>query len=110
MSNCPICRTRMNFSARYPRAVCNTCKRKTKTGDGRKIIFHNIDAQGGFISYINPGAGQQPIVGEEHSCYINSCLCRADEARFGGIVVQVIIRNNIRYNQDDDEKETEIIL
>jgi hypothetical protein len=98
---------------RYPRAVCNTCKRKTKTGDGRKIIFNNIDTCGGFISCINPGAGQQPIVGEEHSCYINSCLCRADEAHFGGIVVQVvqvIVRNNIRYNFDDDEKETEIIL
>ena len=37
----------------------------------------------GFISVIND------TIGEDHECYINNIKCYADEARFGGIVVQL---------------------
>ena len=47
------------------------------------IKFYNIDHTGGFMSIVNN------IKGEEHGRYINNRKCRANESRFGGIVVEL---------------------
>lgn len=81
--NCPICDKNMIYSERYPKMICHTCIELTVNKNGESIKFYNIDITGGFISIVND------VKGEEHECYINNRKCRADEARFGGIVVEL---------------------
>ena len=81
--NCPICDKNMLDFERYPKMICNECVEQTVNKDGESINFYNIDPTGGFMSIVNE------IKGEEHECYINNRKCYADEARFGGIVVQL---------------------
>jgi len=69
---------------RYPRYLCEECASKAKSKDGRLLNFFNADLSGGFIAqYADTG---HPYLG--HECYIDEILCYADEARFGGIVIQ----------------------
>ena len=83
-TNCPICNEMMNsYYERYPNMVCCKCSGKTITDKGIKIEFYNIDISGGFYSLVNN------IKGDIHECYIDKLKCYADEARFGGIVVQL---------------------
>lgn len=79
---CPICDKPRMFSARYPKAVCNTCSRKTKTINGDTIEFYNTSICGGFEGRVNG------VITHDGTCYIEGKKCWADEARFGGIVVQ----------------------
>ena len=81
--NCPICEKNMLAFERYPKMICNECIELTVNKNGESIKFYNVDITGGFISIVND------IKGEEHECYINNLKCYADEARFGGIVVQL---------------------
>lgn len=81
--NCPICDKNMIYFERYPKMVCQGCSENTLTQEGESIKFYNIDHTGGFISIVND------VKGEIHECYINNRKCYADEARFGGIVVQL---------------------
>lgn len=83
---CPICSNLVRHWDRYPRAVCHTCCGKACDDQGRKLGFSNIDISGGFRSVVVE-------TGEEYSshiCFINKVQCWADEARFGGIVIQTI--------------------
>ena len=82
--SCPICNEIMkNYYERYPNMVCYKCSGKTLTDKGDKIEFYNVDGSGGFYSLINN------IKDDIHECYIHKRKCYADEARFGGIVVQL---------------------
>jgi hypothetical protein len=81
--NCPICEKDMSYSERYPKMICHECIELVVNEKGESIKFYNIDHTGGFISIVNDNKG------EEHECYINNLKCYADEARFGGIVVQL---------------------
>jgi hypothetical protein len=83
---CPVCKLQVHPSARYPHYVCQDCINKygTLTWDGKQITFSNVDYTGGFQSLIQ-GEGTASNV---HKCYINGIECWADEARFGGIVIQ----------------------
>lgn len=81
--NCPICDENMLSFERYPNMICNKCVELAVNKNGEPIKFYNIDHTGGFISIVND------IKGEEHECYINNRKCIADEARFGGIVVEL---------------------
>ena len=86
MQQCPICRKDVFPMQRYPNYVCSTCidNHGTRTWDGRTIKFYNQDHTGGFISQIEGLNTHIPV----HQCYINGVECWADEARFGGIVIQ----------------------
>ena len=81
--NCPICDKNMMYLERYPKMICQECIELTVNKNGESIKFYNIDHTGRFVSMVND------IKGEEHECYINNIKCRADEARFGGIVVEL---------------------
>ena len=81
--NCPVCDKNMLHFERYPNMICNECIELTVNKNNESIKFYNIDHTGGFISIVND------IKGEEHECYVNNHKCYADEARFGGIVVQL---------------------
>ena len=81
---CPLCKEKVYTMNRYPNYICNTCidTHGPKTMDGKKIEFGNIDVWGGFKSEI------EGEISTQHICYINKVKCYADEARFGGIVIQ----------------------
>lgn len=83
--SCPICLAPVSPSLRYPRHVCPECASDPRSADGRPLAFYNVDISGGF-------AGRYSDTGEiysEHVCFIRGVRCWADEARFGGIVIQV---------------------
>lgn len=81
---CPICLQEVTVSDRYPNYVCRNCVATAKTSDGRSLQFFNVGLWGGFQAVYSDTKERY----ESHICYINNVECRADEAHFGGIVVQ----------------------
>lgn len=84
--SCPLCGAAMRFDPRYPRAVCPQCAAQARDSSGRLLDFYNEGLSGGFVALIRATGEPYP----SHECFINGARCRADEARFGGIVIQVI--------------------
>ena len=83
---CPICSNPIDSAPRYPRCVCSECAGKAASQDGRALKFYNLSLSGGFgASYADTG---EPY--DSHDCFIDGIKCRADEARFGGIVIEVV--------------------
>jgi hypothetical protein len=83
---CPICGVPLDSVPRYPRHVCEVCARKAAAADGRSLRFSNVDLSGGFQAhYADTGE-----VYASHTCWIDGIRCHADEARFGGIVIEVV--------------------
>ena len=83
--SCPICKTLVSPSERYRRYVCAECASRASDEQGRKLAFGNIDFGGGFqAAYADTGEKR-----EGHECFIDGVKCWADEARFGGIVIEV---------------------
>ena len=87
-TQCPICSENKYLSVRYPNSVCSECVCEAVTEKGDQITFHNKNLQGGFISIVNN------VEDEIHNCYIKNIPCIAEEARFGGIIVQVVKNQN----------------
>jgi hypothetical protein len=83
---CPICSTSVPHQARYPDAVCPDCFNKACDSQGRKLKFSNLSLSGGFETVF----ADTDIPHPSHVCFIDGVVCWADEARFGGIVVQPI--------------------
>lgn len=82
----PICSKPVTPSERYACYDCSECKSKAQSKVGRLLIFFKESMSGGF-------AAQYADTGEpysSHECYIDRVLCHADEARFGGIVIQPV--------------------
>lgn len=83
---CPICQKPVKLSERYPKYVCRECAVRAKSKDGRALSFFNESISGGFAAqYTDTG---EPYTG--HECYIDGIQCYADEAYFGGIVIQPV--------------------
>lgn len=81
---CPICGVELDFIERYPRYICSKCASLASDIDGNGISFFNEDLSGGITGiYTDTG---KPYNG--NLCFIKGVKCRADEARFGGIVIQ----------------------
>jgi hypothetical protein len=56
--------------------------------DGRPLRFFNLSLSGGFgAEYADNGEPYDSSI-----CFIDDVKCFADEARFGGIVIQVAAR------------------
>jgi len=85
-SACPVCAAAISPNPRYPRAVCDACALRACDAEGRALDFFNAGFGGGYLAVFRDGG--EPY--ESHDCFIDGLPCRADEARFGGIVVQVI--------------------
>jgi hypothetical protein len=54
--------------------------------DGRPLTFGNESMSGGFVAHYADGGAPYA----SHECLIDGIRCYADEARFGGIVIQVV--------------------
>jgi hypothetical protein len=83
---CPICNAEVQPNERYPKYVCEHCAVLATSLDGRPLVFSNADMSGGFITYYRDS---NEVFGS-HECFIKGTKCYADEARFGGIVIQVV--------------------
>jgi len=83
---CPVCGQKIAFQARYPRCVCQDCAKLAADITGRRFLFYNADASGGFRAFY---ADNNEFY-DSHQCFINGLECRADEAKLGGIVIQLI--------------------
>lgn len=83
---CPVCGVEVIPSPRYPLYLCPACASRASDRDGHRLIFANASLSGGFIArYVQSGAPYS-----SHDCYIDGIACRADEARFGGIIIQAL--------------------
>ena len=82
--NCPICYAELTRNYRYPNYICAQCSEKATDIEGKRLIFRNRDLSGGFVAIYKDS---QEIY-NSNICYINKIICYADEARFGGIVIE----------------------
>jgi hypothetical protein len=90
---CPICLDIMDyFTPRYPNMICGKCANdnngKILDSFGNEVSFGNLDIYGGFASYHK--INNEIVKKEDHLCWINTIKCYANEARFGGIVIQTM--------------------
>jgi hypothetical protein len=83
---CPICGLGQSASARYPNYLCKTCVAKATDAQGKRLEFFNAGAYGGFGANFVDSA----LAYSSHECFVDGVACRADEARFGGIVLEPI--------------------
>ena len=85
---CPICKSNVFPMARYKNYICEDCIERYPpvTEQNELIKFYNQDPSGGFISVVDG------IEGKIQKCFINGIECKAEEARFGGIVIQKVIK------------------
>ena len=86
--SCPICDTTTKTLPRYPRRVCVDCAAKASDQSGRSLEFCNISLGGGFIAYYADSNFSE--IYPSHHCFIDGINCYADEARFGGIVIETL--------------------
>ncbi|ANV89057.1 hypothetical protein [Picosynechococcus sp. PCC 7117] len=87
---CPICAEPVPHWERYPRAICRDCSNKAADIHGQHLSFSNIDFGGGFRATYTDAKTEYP----SHICYVDGIECWADEARFGGIVIQAVAAEN----------------
>lgn len=88
---CPICGAEVRANARYPLYVCRPCAARAEDGDGRRLTFYNTHIGGGFEARFAGSGENYP----SRQCYIDKLPCRADEARFGGIVIEIEDYRNV---------------
>ena len=83
---CPICGTEVSPFPRYPNYVCRHCIKNhgMLSAEGEHVEFFNVDFSGGCYG-VYKGTERRY---ESRICYVKGVKCFADEARFGGIVVQ----------------------
>ncbi|MDF0556381.1 hypothetical protein [Kamptonema sp. UHCC 0994] len=85
---CPICKASINSFPRYPKYVCEDCFKKATDINGRKLNFYNESMGGGYVAYYSDSNNAEEY--NSHESYIDGIKCWADEARFGGIVIEVV--------------------
>ncbi len=84
MQQCPICGDHVRSEPRYPRYVCASCVGRAVSLDGRPVEFFESDLLGDYAARYGE-SGEDYC---EHDCFIDGLRCRADVARFGGIVLE----------------------
>ncbi len=87
-AHCPVCGREQPPVPRYPRYLCRDCVARACTAGGRPLAFFNTSLSGGFVARY---ADTDELAAEEtvtHLVYVDGIRCWADEARFGGIVLQ----------------------
>lgn len=104
--HCPICKKSVRPNDRYQRYLCSACARLASTADGRRLGFSNTDISGGFVATLAGTGIEYP----SHVCFINGVPCWADEARFGGIVIEAIEPEALKSLIDRSGRPTRLSL
>lgn len=81
---CPICRSTVAESPRYPRCICNTCAENVTDADGRRLTVFQDSPDGAYAATYADNSEAY----DSHEVYVYGIACWAEEARFGGIVIQ----------------------
>ncbi|PBJ15713.1 hypothetical protein [Flavobacterium sp. ACN6] len=90
---CSNCFKPVNYNGRYPKYICQECASKDAyDADGNVLEFSNLGMSGGFKAITKNKEGE--IIKENDTdqfcdCIIDGKLFFAQEARFGGIVIQL---------------------
>lgn len=84
---CPICGNEVFYSSRYPNYVCEDCEAKAVDEEGKLVYFHNTSLVGYGCQGKYKGTNNEY---NHNICYIRGIECKAEEAYFGGIVIQTI--------------------
>ncbi|GAB2634457.1 hypothetical protein [Nocardia goodfellowii] len=95
---CPHCDQLTFYTGRYPRAVCDDCANRTTDHTGRRVTGFNTHLSGGMIAYytdtLAPDSSRRneecAEVTRTGTCYLDGRPATMSEARFGGIVVQLV--------------------
>lgn len=90
---CPVCKDKVTKNPRYPRYLCRICASQAADESGRPLEFSNTHITGGFEARY----AQTQKIRRSHVCFVKGIRCRADEARYGGIVIQT-------FNDSDEEE------
>ena len=85
---CPICNETMIATERYPLAVCARHYSECLDGDGNRVEFVNEGMWGGLVSHHHVGG--EVVMRSDPNCFVRGVKCCAGEARYGGIVIQVV--------------------
>ncbi|CPU66723.1 Uncharacterised protein [Mycobacteroides abscessus] len=87
VQHCPLCGTLLRENPRYPRHVCGWCAQDVTDEAGRPVILANASLTGGYTAQRPDGspASSEVLAGR---VWIDGVALRAQEARFGGVVVQ----------------------
>ncbi|WP_024805739.1 hypothetical protein [Nocardia sp. BMG51109] len=96
---CPRCERPAVYAERYPRAVCDHCRPRTTDSAGRRVTGFNIDLSGGMIAYYSDTLDASGAAGSRKEecvevtstgmCFIDGHPATMQEARLGGIIVQL---------------------
>jgi hypothetical protein len=81
---CPVCSAPALASPRYPRRLCPACVAEAADPEGRRLVFGNADLSGGLEA-------KYADIGETYAgdlCLVRGIRCRAQEGKFGGVIVQ----------------------
>jgi hypothetical protein len=100
---CPICKKDLFYNPRYPNEVCKSCVGRATDGHGRYVRFYNRAISSGYIAFYADADGREEYL--SHICYISKQKCEAKEARFGGIVVELIKENTPHTEKPPDSEE-----
>lgn len=82
---CPNCKNEIGFNPRYPKALCRNCFSELTDTNGRKVEFFTLDY--GCQGYFKNTEQQEKY--NSDVCFIDDKEFLAEEARFGGIVIQL---------------------
>lgn len=90
---CPICGATVPTNQRYPRAVCAECAGRVRNAEGLPVRFSNRTLLGtGLIEQVNRVdtwvTARETIGYGPFECWIDGVACEAQEAYFGGVVIQ----------------------
>jgi len=82
--HCPICRSEKRENKRYPRYLCGGCAANVEDEAGRRLEITNANSGDGIrISYAATGEERM-----SRECFVQGVRCWAQEAHFGGVVIQ----------------------
>lgn len=87
---CSNCNQPVNYSSRYPKYICQDCVKLLTDKDGRKVAFYNTELLGyGCQGYYIDVEPHEEF--DSTTCFIQDTMFFAQEARFGGIVIQKMV-------------------
>ena len=91
-SSCPICQNEMFYNPHYPDEVCKSCVGRATDGHGRYVKFYNRNLASGIIGFYADADGKEEY--EQTTCYVSKQKCKVKEARFGGVVIELITQKD----------------
>ena len=84
---CSNCKTPVRYNPRYSNYICRNCHQLITDKSGRKNSFYNTELLGhGCQGYYLDKEPKEKY--NSNLCYIGEKVFYAEEARFGGIVIQ----------------------